>query len=1200
MFGFRASKMRHAKISSLIHSSSAQPNLTSCGVEVHFHDVLDDEHGSSAVVAGTELVVSRSAYKNNSSRYMINGRESNFTEVTTLLRNRGIDLDHKRFLILQGEVESIAQMKPKAENENDDGLLEYLEDIIGTSDYKKPIEETQAQVESLNEDCVEKTSRLQIVEKELKSLEGQRDQIIKFLEIENDLTLKRSALCQLYIHLCSKRIELSTKVIEEQQVSLKEELVKTDQNKRKVQELTDEHKSKSKELEKFKKQVQEMSKLLSKQEIAKVQTEEKKKHLEAKHKKLEKTIKGALHSRNESQTWLDNYEQESENLSDQLKELELSLKKENIELEKIQNELKDKTQVFTDEIEKTQRLLEPWRLKISAKESEIAVAQSQADLLKEKADSFEATLNESKEKIMSIKKQGREKEQHTEELKQELEHVTSQIKLGVDECNDASAKLIKMRQNVSTQRQALSDSKQSVNEFQSQNNVLAGLMKLSDSSRIQGFHGRLGRLGIIDQKYDVAISTACPSLDNIVVETVDTGQQCIEYLRKNNLGRAKFILLDRLPKQDLSRIETPENVPRLFDLVKPNDPMFAPAFFSVLGNTLVAKDAEQARRIAYSRKRWRVVTLDGMLVDTSGTMSGGGTTVKVGGMKNKAVQAVSQSKFKEMETKLQEHEERLQLAEATFMKMETALKELQERKPAIELDISKSELEIQSLAKSLEEAQNQYNELARENQAGSSNALKEWESVTKIVTKLESELQELKAHTQDLEQTIADLQEKIMEAGGVRLRLQMSKVDGMKDQIQLCNTRLTNGVMEKTKAQNEVKKYTRIIESSEKELAESEVENQHIASKWNDMLAETQRLEAEVEADNDTLSEKQEALDQLKSELNTMQKEINSMRSTEIEIENTIEQHQKSLKEDTRSRKNYVEQLNGLSLHDIADLKGVKIEKKPGIEPMIETESERMEEDEDEDDDDHEEREIEIPASQNNNDSPTCIVEYSPDELASFNKDELKREIAALEETNQNAKIDMQVLRDYRRRLEEYQRRKDDLNESVAKRDSIKKQCDDLKQKRLDEFMTGFNTISMKLKDMYQMITMGGNAELELVDSLDPFSEGIIFSVMPPKKSWRNISNLSGGEKTLSSLALVFALHHYKPTPLYVMDEIDAALDFRNVSIVATYIKERTKHGQFIVISLRNNMFELARQLVGIYKVNNMTKSIALQNRSMV
>eukprot|EP00977_Amphora_coffeiformis_P030060 scaffold44463_cov206-Amphora_coffeaeformis.AAC.1 len=146
--------------------------------------------------------------------------------------------------------------------------------------------------------------------------------------------------------------------------------------------------------------------------------------------------------------------------------------------------------------------------------------------------------------------------------------------------------------------------------------------------------------------------------------------------------------------------------------------------------------------------------------------------------------------------------------------------------------------------------------------------------------------------------------------------------------------------------------------------------------------------------------------------------------------------------------------------------------------------------------------------------------------------------------------------------------------------------------------MEGFGQITLKLKEMYQMITLGGDAELELVDSLDPFSEGIVFSVRPPKKSWKNISNLSGGEKTLSSLALVFALHHYKPTPLYVMDEIDAALDFKNVSIVANYIKERTRNAQFVIISLRNNMFELADRLVGIYKTDNCTKSVTINPRA--
>ena len=177
------------------------------------------------------------------------------------------------------------------------------------------------------------------------------------------------------------------------------------------------------------------------------------------------------------------------------------------------------------------------------------------------------------------------------------------------------------------------------------------------------------------------------------------------------------------------------------------------------------------------------------------------------------------------------------------------------------------------------------------------------------------------------------------------------------------------------------------------------------------------------------------------------------------------------------------------------------------------------------------------------------IPSYTRDELQDMDKDSLKGEIAILEEKTQNVNVDLAVLAEYRKRVEEHNARNSDLQSAVAQRDAAKKRCDELRKLRLEGFMTGFSIISARLKEMYQMITMGGNAELELVDSLDPFSEGILFSVMPPKKSWKNISNLSGGEKTLSSLALVFALHHYKPTPLYVMDEIDAALDFRNVRI---------------------------------------------------
>lgn len=294
----------------------------------------------------------------------------------------------------------------------------------------------------------------------------------------------------------------------------------------------------------------------------------------------------------------------------------------------------------------------------------------------------------------------------------------------------------------------------------------------------------------------------------------------------------------------------------------------------------------------------------------------------------------------------------------------------------------------------------------------------------------------------------------------------------------------------------------------------------------------------------------------MKKELDEKTAELNETRAVEIEMRNKLEESQKVLNEFMKKQRFYQDKLSKLSYQSVTDL-------------GEEQESEGL---------------------------PT----YTKDELQDMDKDVLKDEIEQLEKKNESVNVDLAVLAEYRKRVEEHAARSLDLAEAVSSRDAAKKRCDELRRLRLEGFMEGFSIITARLKEMYQMITMGGNAELELVDSLDPFSEGILFSVMPPKKSWKNISNLSGGEKTLSSLALVFALHHYKPTPLYVMDEIDAALDFRNVSIVASYIQQRTKNAQFIVISLRNNMFELAARLVGVYKVNHMTKSVTIENKDYI
>lgn len=149
-----------------------------------------------------------------------------------------------------------------------------------------------------------------------------------------------------------------------------------------------------------------------------------------------------------------------------------------------------------------------------------------------------------------------------------------------------------------------------------------------------GVMGRLGDLATIDEKYDVAVSTACGMLDHIVVQTTAGTQRCLEFLRKHNLGRASFVPLDKMKKGAHDRsVETPEGAPRLFDLINPGHTSIAPALFLAVGDTLVAPDLETATRWAYDfGRRWRVVTECGKLIETSGTMSGGGNSVQKGKM----------------------------------------------------------------------------------------------------------------------------------------------------------------------------------------------------------------------------------------------------------------------------------------------------------------------------------------------------------------------------------------------------------------------------------------------------------------------------------------------------------------------------------------------------------------------------------------
>lgn len=206
----------------MIHNSKKFPDVTSCRVAVHFAQIEDNDDGTYTVVKGSEFVIAREAHRNNASYYTIGDRRVQFKDVASLLKKHDVDLDHNRFLILQGEVESIAMMKPKAQNENECGHLEYLEDIVGTTRYKEPLEKISVRVDVLSEERTEKHNRCKMAERELNDLKAPMEEAVAYLKLENDLARTKNKEIQLQIHSVNNNLDQCTTEMEENTVKLKD------------------------------------------------------------------------------------------------------------------------------------------------------------------------------------------------------------------------------------------------------------------------------------------------------------------------------------------------------------------------------------------------------------------------------------------------------------------------------------------------------------------------------------------------------------------------------------------------------------------------------------------------------------------------------------------------------------------------------------------------------------------------------------------------------------------------------------------------------------------------------------------------------------------------------------------------------------------------------------------------------------------
>ncbi len=1150
-------------------------------------EIIDDNRTADGyeVVPGTRLVVGRDARKNGTSAgassYYVNGERSTFENVSKILKRCGIDLTHNRFLILQGEVEMIAQMKSKGAAPGDEGLLEYLEDIIGSHRYVAAIEEAGKALEVLNEHRAEKVNRVRFVEKDKEGLEKSKTEAEEYINAEVAVLQARGKMAQVQAHeaqAAGRDVAAKKEGLEAQLAEERQRLSKADAEMKGTEARYLTAKADCEAVEKAVEKAKADFQVFERKDI---KFREDLKHLKAKEKKAAEAVAREDKKRSEAAHAAKTAADDISRAEQAISGVTSRLAAEEKQLSAIFESLKGETGALREALEKKQAELVPKAKAVAEAQSALDVAASERDLVRSQIGADSAALEEAErahaECAALVGTVGTEfKRVVKEQADNEASLAGAQAKLAA-----ALPKEAQLAASVKDVRARLEGARVAVSDDSSRNKVVQALCKARDSSSLSGIHGRLGDLGSIDPAYDVAISTACPALNHIVVETTADGQKAVDYLRRNNLGRATFIILDKMDhfkRAATSQIETPDSAQRLFDLVQCRAPKFATAFYFALRDTLVAKDLETATKIAFgdNGKRHRVVTLGGDVVDISGTMAGGGGAVSKGLMNltgssgsSKASSAASSSGGGSVAESVAALEADLVKTTDSLVKLRGEIESLKQtisacsaRKAELDTLVSKLQMRMTSLSMQEPELRGRVEVLRKQPKRDTAAEQARLKALEAQIAGFERDLKRAQGFTQDLEAEIAALQQKIMDAGGVRLRAQKAKVESLKAEVSEASAGITKGRVQISTAEAAQAKADKAIAALEAELARTREEAEQIKADFDKLTGEAATVMQAHKAAERLHAERTEDLQTLAAEYEKVKKASLKLRTREVELANQLEDVAKVHAEaEARARawgaklqQARQELAKAVAIPDGGD--GGATVPLHGTVP-------------------------EIPA-------------LSEDEIRAVDREQLQYQLTKLESVLAKMEGNVNAIVEYRRREAEYNDRVRELDEVTERRDAQRREHDALRKRRLDCFMAGFSQITLRLKEMYMLITLGGDAELELVDSLDPFAEGIVFSVRPPKKSWKNITNLSGGEKTLSSLALIFALHAYKPNPLFVMDEIDAALDFKNVSIIASYIKERTKDAQFIIISLRNQCFELADRLVGIYKTGNSTQSVTI------
>ncbi|MCR4442355.1 MAG: chromosome segregation protein SMC [Peptococcaceae bacterium] len=1068
-----------------------------------------------------EITVTRRLYRSGESDYLINRVPCRLRDIHELFMDTGIGKEGIS-IIGQGKVDEILSVRPEERR----GLLEEAAGIVKYRHRKreaaKKLEETEASLVRLRDIVSELESQEEPLAEQAKTALLYRDMKSELDGLEIGMLVDEMETCRRRLESIGRSRQNEEKEIEQARTEYYEALSKEEKYKLLLQKqeenlavqqesIYEENLRLEKNESEMKLAAERISDLVQQAknyggEIRKLNEELESMKSDCEHHKaageaLGKSLEEAREKLRQYEDYLSGDSLEEQGLAQRLDEL----KTEHFEF--LQEETRINNEI--NSVKQRLSLLERHEEQLRDKEKQLV---SGLDSIKNRADELESEAGEFSARQLFLEKQLAESEMHYREEEKKYKQIQQRIRGLLDEKNSIAA-----RQRVFSEMER---------EGQGYGQGVREILLQKARGGFEQIVGTVAQVISVPKEYELAVEVALGSaLQHLIAENEDAAEKAVEWLKNNDKGRATFLPLTTV--KGTTAAEKPpqeEGVVGLLSEIVQYEKRFKGIMDFLLGRVWLIKDLstaiKQARAIGF---RCRMVTLDGQLVNTGGSITGGSVKANASGILSRkravgelesAIEMLRQE-IEQAEKEAEEQAAVVAASEERIAKLKADLQELiikktenlktQERWKA---DHERCQTELETVRWQLAET--------TEEKAGFQKSINEAEErsneLKKLIVEINNELLTLQDEVKKKQSERLKKNEKL-----TQLRIEAATIEEKMASFQKENSYLSNRL-------KQIKQHKEEKETVQAELKEKKME---LEKTLNSLEYEKERILL-------SLREKEKQLEKMKAKKYQLQEELSRI--------------EREAKEKSAWMKEKEEKLHQYELQQSK------------YETSLEAVASRLNE------------QYGLTCEEAKEKSTSILDKRSSQQRISW----LKEEISALGQVNTGA-------------IEEYGRLKERLdfltgqiNDMTGAKERLEQVIKEMDQIMTRRFKETFALVDKYFQEMFSRLFGGGRAQLLLTDAESLLEAGVEIVVQPPGKKSQHLSLLSGGEKSLTAIALLMAVLKVKPSPFCVLDEIESNLDESNVAGFAQLLKEFSTDTQFIVISHRKGTMEIAHVLYGV------------------